>query len=159
MTREEFINQLPQPTDSPLAIKPPFLFNGMSARIFPLRANLDSLQQLCDGYLNFVPEEVGRFRVSLPYVYLMVLDYGQVAEPAAQAGWFAQLEVFFSVAVEWYKLVNGQWVFHDWAVITPYIFVDDDFSVPLGRTIYGFPKVLAKVTHAPSKWISDPTAP
>ncbi len=159
MTVDEFTKQLPILTNNPLPIKPPFVFNGMSVRVFPLRASLDSLQQLCDGYLNFVPPEAGRFRALAPYVFLMVLDYGQVAEAVTRIGWFAQLEVFFSVPVEWYKRVNGQWVFQGWAVITPYVFVNDSFSVPLGRTVYGFPKILAQVTPATSEWIQDPLAP
>ncbi|HUI77148.1 MAG TPA: acetoacetate decarboxylase family protein [Bryobacteraceae bacterium] len=159
MTREEFTSRLPEFTLDPLPVKPPFVFNHMSARVFPLRASLDALQQVCDGYLNIVPPKVGYFRAAAPYVLLMVIDYGQLEEAVARIGWFAQLEVFFGIPVEWYQLVNGQWVFHDWAMITPYIFVDDDFSVPMGRTVYGFPKILARVTKTESHWIKDPNAP
>lgn len=159
MTPEEFTEGLPRLTENPLPIKPPFVFNGMSARVFPLRAQLDTLQRVCDGYLNFVPPEVGYFRAPLPYVYMMILDYGQVAEAVARIGWFAQIEVFFMVPVEWYRRVNGQWIFQDWAVITPYVFVDDEFSVPLGRTVYGFPKVLSKVMLSKSQWIGNATGP
>ncbi len=159
MTVDEFTNQLPELTRNALPIKPPLIFNGMSARVFPLRASLGSLQQLCDGYLNFVPPEAGRFRVPAPYVLLMLLDYGQVSQSVTSLGWFAQVEVFFSVIVEWYKFQNGQWVFHDWAIITPYIFVNDSFSVPLGRNVYGFPKVAATMDSAPNQWIRNPTAP
>jgi len=159
MTSEEFTNRLPVFANDPLPIKPPFAFKGLSARVFPLRANLDALQQLCNGYLNFVPPEVGRFRAVVPYVYLSILDYGQISEVVTALGWFAQVEVFFCVPVEWYKVVNGKWVFHDWAVITPFIYVDDDISVPTGRGVYGFPKALAKITPAASQWITDPVAP
>ncbi|HEX8711977.1 MAG TPA: hypothetical protein VF730_08900 [Terracidiphilus sp.] len=159
MTSEEFTKQLPKLTDNPLPIKPPFLFNGMTASVFPLRASLDALQRICDGMLNFVPQQAGYFRAPLPYVFLMVLDYGQVAEEVARIGWFAQTEVFFMIPLEWYKLVNGRLVFHDWAVVTPYVFVNDDFSVPLGRTVFGFPKVLACVTRTPSQWVKNPVSP
>jgi hypothetical protein len=159
MTRNEFIKRLPKLTNDPFSITPPIAFNGMSSRIFPLRASLDALQRVCDGYLNFVPQQAGYFRATVPYAYLMVLDYGQVAEAVARTGWFAQNEVFFCVPVEWYKLVRGQWVFNDWAVITPYIFVNDDFSVPLGRMVAGFPKVLAKVTQSESLWVKNVLAP
>ncbi len=158
-TVDEFTANLPKLTSNPLPIKPPFVFNGMSARVFPLRAHLGMLQRLCDGYMNFVPPQVGYFRAPLPYVYVLVLDYGQIAEAVARIGWFAQTEVFFMIPLEWYKLVNGKWTFHDWAVITPYVFVNDEFSVPLGRTVYGFPKVLAKVTAVPSGWVENATAP
>jgi hypothetical protein len=124
-----------------------------------LRAHLDTLQRVCDGLVNFVPQQAAYFRAPMPYVFMMVLDYGQVAEAIARIGWFAQIEVFFMIPVEWYKLVEGQWVFHDWAVLTPYVFVDDSFSVPLGRTVYGFPKVLATIEQHPSAWIHDPNAP
>src|SRR5215472_9937127 len=157
--RDRFTQDLPKLTDNPLPIKPPFVFNGMSARVFPLRAHLGALQRVCDGYLNFVPPEAGYFRVPVPYVFMMILDYGQVAEAVARIGWFAQTEVFFMIPLEWYKLEGGRWAFHDWAVITPYVFVNDDFSVPLGRTVFGFPKVLAQVTQTQSAWIRDPNAP
>ena len=159
MTPEEFTRTLPKLTGNTLMMQPPFVFNRLSARVFPLRAQLDTLQRVCDDLLNFVPPQAGYFRASLPYVYLMVLDYGQIAEAAARVGWIAQIEVFFMIPVEWYKWVGGKWEFHDWAVITPYVFVDDDYSVPLGRTVYGFPKVLAKVNKMPSAWVKNATAP
>jgi len=158
-TTDEFTSALPKLTSNPLPIQPPFVFNGMSSRCFPLRAHLGTLQRLVDGYMNFVPPEVGYFRVPMPYVVLMVLDYGQVAEAVARIGWFAQTEVFFMIPLEWYKLVNGKYVFYDWAVITPYVFVNDEFSVPLGRTVFGFPKVLARVDTIHSAWVKDATAP
>lgn len=158
MTPEAFTRQLPKLSNNPLPFKPPFVFNGLSSRVFPLRANLDALQRLCNGYMNFVPESVGRFRASVPYVFLSVLDYGQVAESRG-LGWFAQTEVFFAVSLEWYKKVDGRWVFHDWATITPFIYVNDNYSVPLGRTVSGFPKVLANVTAVDSAWVRDPLAP
>ena len=157
MTPEEFTQRLPPLSHNPLPAKPPFVFNGLSSRVLPLRANLDTLQRFVNGYLNFVPESVGRFRASLPYVFLSVLDYGSVSESAG-LGWFAQTEVFFAVALEWYRKVDGRWVFHDWATITPFIYVDDNFSVPLGRTVSGFPKVLSRVTHVSSEWVRNPLA-
>ena len=99
MTSEEFTNRLPVFANDPLPIKPPFAFKNLSARVFPLRANLDALQQLCNGYLNFVPPEVGRFRAVVPYVYLSILNYGQISEVVTALGWFAQVEVFFCVPV------------------------------------------------------------
>lgn len=157
MISEENPNSLPPLTTGPLPLVPPIAFNDMSVRCFPLRANLDALQQLCNGYLNIIPPEVGRFRASMPYVYMSVLDYGQVSVDVL--GWFAQIEVFFSVPVEWYKVINGRWVFHDWGVITPYIYVNDDFSVPLGRQVYGFPKTLAKIVASEDSWVTDVNAP
>jgi hypothetical protein len=159
MTRQEFTEKLPPFISSQLGITPPLMFRGVSARFFPMRANLDILQQLVDSYLNIVPPEAGRFRVPVSYVYLVILDYGQMGESAMRTGWFSQVEVYFGVALEWYKRINGQWVFHDWGVNTPYIFVNDDVSVPVGRTVFGFQKVLAAVELTSSRWMKDPVAP
>ena len=161
MTPDEFTECLPPFANDPVRSKPPFAFKNLSLRVFPLRANLDALQQLCNGYLHIVPPEVGRFRAVIPYAYLSLLDYGEISEMAKETsiGWFAQTEVYFGVNVEWYQLVNGRWVFRDWAVITPFIFVDDDFSVPLGRMVFGFPKTLAQVKKARSDWLRDSFAP
>jgi len=142
-----------------LPTKGPLMFRHVSARVFPLRANLDILQQLCDSYLNIVPPEAGYFRVPLPYVNLVVLDYGQMGEKEMRIGWFSQVEVYFGMAVEWYKLVDGQLLFYDWAVITPYIFVSDSVSVPTGRCVYGFPKILSKVELNASGWVKNPISP
>jgi len=74
-----------------LQTKGPLMFRHVSARVFPLRANLDILQQLCDSYLNIVPPEAGYFRAPLPYVNLVVLDYGQMGEKEMRIGWFSQV--------------------------------------------------------------------
>ena len=159
MTPEEFTTKLPALSSDELPIKPPFEFRGLSARVFPLRASLDALQQLTNDYLNFIPREIGRFRAVVPYAYLAILDYGQITEHVMPLGWFAQVEVFFCVPVEWYRVVNGKWVFHDWAVFTPYIYVSDDLSVPMGRTVYGFPKTLAYLAKPGNEWLHDPMSP
>src|SRR5215469_6071808 len=156
MTRQESTEKLPKFVANQLGITPPLMFRGVSARFFPLRANLDILQQLVDSYINIVPPEAGYFRVPLPYVYLVVLDYGQMGESEMRTGWFSQVEVYFGVALEWYKRVRGQWLFHDWGVITPYIFVNDDVSVPVGRMVFGYQKVLAAVELTKSAWMKNP---
>jgi len=158
MAGEEFSSRLPRLAGNIADVLPPLVFTGVSARCFPLRASLGTLQRLCDCYLNTVPQEAGYFRVSSPYAYMVILNYGQMGEAVMRAGWFSQLEVFFGVFVEWYKRVAGRWVFHDWGMITPYIFVDDEVSVPVGRLVYGFPKILSKVELAASGWIKDPVA-
>jgi hypothetical protein len=159
MTPEQFSEQLPQFASDELAVAPPLVFRRVSARIFPLRANLDILQQLCNSYLNIIPVEAGYFRAPFPYVLLVVLDYGQMGAQVTTAGWFSQVEVYFGVVVEWYKCVQGEWVFQDWGVITPYIFVNDFVSVPVGRTVYGYPKILSTVELTQSQWIKNPLAP
>src|SRR5258708_1765616 len=129
-----------------LPLKPPFTINNLSTALFPLRANLDALQGFCNNYLNMIPKELGRFRAFSPYALLMVLDYGSLALDVTNLGWLSQHEICFFVPVEWYKVVRGKWVFQDWAMITPFIYVDDDLSLGMGRTVVGWPKTFVNMT-------------
>lgn len=142
-----------------LPLKPPFSINHLSTALFPLRANLDSLQSFCNNYLNMIPKELGRFRAFSPYVLLMVMDYGSLALEITNLGWFAQHELAFAVPVEWYKVVRGKWVFQDWAMITPFIYVDDDLSLGMGRTVAGWPKTFVSMTPTLNGWMRDPYGP
>lgn len=139
-----------------LPMVPPFSFSGMTTRLFPLRANLNALQGFCDGYLNIIPPALGRFRVAAPYVFLMMIDYGRMSSRAVNLGWIAQREVAFAVPLEWYRVLDGQWVFYDWAWNMPFIFVDEDQSQALGRAVYGWPKVLVHLDPEPNLWLHRP---
>lgn len=151
--------RIPSRDNRALRVAPPFPFEGMTARVFPLRAHLDSLRQFCDSYLNIIPPELGRFRPAAPYVFLQILNYGRMAVQAENLGWFAQREVVFNVPVEWYRRIRGQWVFQDWATVSPFIFVDHEFSMTMGRTVYGWPKAIARLQATESAWMEDPAAP
>lgn len=139
-----------------LPMVPPFSFSGMTTRLFPLRASFNALQSFCDGYLNIIPPALGRFKVAAPYVFLMMIDYGRMSSRAVNLGWIAQREVAFAVPLEWYRVLDGQWVFHDWAWSMPFIFVDEDQSQALGRTVYGWPKVLVHLDSEPNMWLHRP---
>lgn len=134
-----------------LPVAPPFQFAGMHTQVFPLQASLYRTQQFLDTYLNMVPAEAGRFRSFLPYVYLMAVDYGSMAGAAISAGWMAQREFMFAVPVEWYVKEGDQWVFKDWAFISPFIFVNNDVALALGRQVWGWPKTYAEVLPTPAQ--------
>ena len=84
-----------------LPVSPPFLFSGATARVFPLRANMAQLTHFVDHYVNMdIPPGIVQFRPALPYVYLMVLDYGSMSAASVSAqnvGWVSQHEVAFTV--------------------------------------------------------------
>ena len=142
-----------------LPLKPPFSITDLSCRLFPLRANINSVQNFCDNYVNILPSEIGHFRACSPYVMLMMLDYGSLALEATNLGWFSQHEIMFCVPTEWYRIERGKWIFQDWAMLTPFIFVDDDLSLNMGRTVAGWPKTYASMTPTLSTWMKDPLAP
>lgn len=141
-----------------LPMMPPFYFENMTTRVLPLRASLGALQNFVDNYLNFIPPDIGRFQVMAPYVMLMMIDYGKLAMQVASMGWLAQREVMFGVPVAWYSLEDGEMVFRDIAWATPFIFVDSDIALTLGRQVYGWPKLLGRLTPELSRWMRDPRA-
>ncbi len=111
-----------------LAVTPPFSFHGVTARVFPLRAGMNSLRRFCDRYLN-IAEEVCEFHPYFPFVFLVVLDYGQMAIEELNLGWISQNEVFFGVPIAmWRRDRLGRPVFDEWVLTTPFIVVDDAFE-------------------------------
>lgn len=148
--------ELPPYSESTLSTTPPFRFERVMTVVFPLRAKQESLQRFCDDYLNLIPPQLGYFRASIPYVHLMLLDYGKLAAPATNFGWFSQRELLFSIPLEWYKWVGGRWVFYDWASVTPFVYVDECTSMTIGRTLMGWPKSMVKLQPALTGWMKDP---
>ncbi len=134
--------------------KPPSSFQGVTSRVFPLRANMSRLRRFCDHYLNVAPEIV-QFRPFLPYVYLMVLDYGRMASEVRNMGFVSQREVAFTVPLEWYDVERGM-RFVDFAAVSPFIYVDDETSLSTGRQVYGWPKVKVWADQQVNPWLYDP---
>lgn len=140
-----------------LAIEPPFSFHGVTACVFPLRASLNSVQLLVDQHLNIIPRELGYFQATMPYVYMMVLDYGKLALKVTNLGWFSQREVTFAIPLEWYTWDDGEWIYKESAVFTPFVYVDDTLSMTLGRSVHGWPKTFVTVKSDVSNRLRDPS--
>lgn len=140
-------------------------FTGVTFRVFPLRASINRLQAFCDNYLNFADDPDSAcngnyFKAAAPMVSFSVLNYGKMSTETENLGWIAQHEVLFSVPVEWYKVnESGQLVFHDWAYVCPFIFVDNDQSLGVGREVYGWTKVRGWLQPSTNSWTSDPREP
>jgi hypothetical protein len=119
---------------------PPFRFSGVGMRVFPLRASFSRLKELCNQLLNGFPD-VAEFRPIDGFVELIVLEYPSITsveQPAFAS--YGQTEIFFMVPVMWKERATGKQHF---AVITPYIFVDNPVSARLGRDLFGWPKEAA----------------
>ncbi|MDX1500806.1 MAG: acetoacetate decarboxylase family protein [Thermoanaerobaculia bacterium] len=130
-------------------------FSNVSMRTFPLRANIAQLQRFCDAYLNIAPPEIAHFRPVAPFVLFQVLNYGRMSPVAKNVGWVAQHEVLFGVPVVGHWHYEGERV-EGLATVSPFIFVDNDWSVQLGREIYGWPKFPAQVVPEVNAWLRDP---
>jgi hypothetical protein len=155
-----YIDPAGNPRQGALPAEPPFVFKDVTSRVFPLKANMARLAGFCDEYLNTdIPPTVAYFKPSLPYVYLMVLNYGSMAAQtvgAQNVGWVSQHEVTFTVPLEWWREEKGRLVFKDWACVSPFIFVDDQMSLTTGREVYGWPKVMSRVDPDVPLWTNNP---
>lgn len=133
-------------------------FEGVTLRMFPLRANPHRLKQFCDRYLNIAPQ-IAHFRPAGPFVFLMAINYGRMSAEAVHSQWIAQREFMFTIPLEWHEVgSDGRKVFKDWASVSPFIFVDDPLSIKAGREVYGWPKVLARMKPDVNSWMQDPRA-
>jgi len=135
--------------------QPPFVFDDVASRVFPLRAEPERLRRFCDDYINVVPPEISHCRPVAPYVFLAILSYGRMASREQAAGWVAQNEVFFSFPVEWrHRDDEGREVV-ELASVTPYLFVDESLSLVTGREVYGWPKMRAWFEPDIETWTAD----
>ena len=117
----------------------PDTFRRVSVYCFPLRTDPRRLERFCTEYLNDA-SEIAYFRPALPFVFLMVINYGEISEEQSMYGW-APHELVFTVPLEWYDCHGSRRIFRRWAVATPYTLVDNDLSAIRGREHLGYPEV------------------
>jgi hypothetical protein len=134
---------------------PPFDFDASTFRYFPLRADFKQLESFCDNYLNIAPD-FAYFRPAMPYAILWIAYYGKMEPSVHSLGWASQSEIFFSVPVEWYQPVNGQYEFRGIASISPFIYLDNEYAQVDGREVYGWPKVQGWITPTVNPWTRNP---
>jgi len=134
---------------------PPYDFEGVTLRYFPLKANFHTLANFCDDYLNMAPD-FARFRPAMPYVLLIVVNYGRMSQQLGNLGWTSQNELLFTVPVDWYRVEDGKSVYHSMATVAPFIFVDNDSSQSAGREILGWPKGAGWFTRDIDSWARHP---
>src|SRR3984893_15101504 len=125
-------------------------YSDVVTQIFPLKASMNRLQEFCDSYLNLGEDLPLYFKPAVPWVLMQVVDYGQMATTSKNLGWFSQHELAFGVPLTCYKKEKDEWVFVDWAMVFPFIFVDNPLSLSGGRKIYGWSKSGIKIDISPS---------
>jgi len=131
-------------------------YTNIRTQVFPLRAQMSALSTFCDAYLNVDSYLPVYFRPAAPLVVLEVADYGDITINTPYSGLFSQREVSFGFPLEWYDKIGSDLVFRDWAMIYPFIFVDDPLSLSGGRELYGWSKASIEI-ECPTLNL-DPTA-
>jgi len=136
-------------------LPPPYKATGVSLWSFPLVARFDKLQEVVDEYLNIAPPGSVDFvlrplgALGRAFVYLTVLHYDRLISdvpPFNTQGFHTQNELYFAIPfVRWKGLVPV-----DIGLFTPYIFVDEPWSLISGNTVAGFPKLEAQFVRLPA---------
>jgi hypothetical protein len=143
------------------------VFSDVDNRIFPLFADINKLQEFVDNYLNHERYEHGfYFRVSMPMVFMELLDYGSMGSRSTGKATASQQELLFMIPLDWFEECDsGDQVFDGrpykshstpQAVVTPFIFVDNPLSVMVGRDMFGWPKSLIAVQPEKDMWMPGP---
>ncbi|MBT5819248.1 MAG: hypothetical protein HOI25_13030 [Proteobacteria bacterium] len=142
-------------------------FSNVNDRIFPLLADINKLQEFVDEYLNVENYQHGfHFQVSMPVVYMSLLDYGEMSSRTFGHAHASQKELFFLIVLDWYEeCKHGDKIFagkrykahkHSKAIVQPFIFVDNPISVMLGREMFGWPKSLIAIQPMRDAWLPGP---
>jgi hypothetical protein len=120
------------------------IFQKMTMQVYPLKADMAALRRFIDSYLNFV-DDVERppfyFQPAFPYVLMQLVHYPRLAVPTQNLTSFRQHELTFSMLLECYQVQEGKLVFKQFAVCTPFIYLDQGVSIVGGRSLFGWPKV------------------
>jgi hypothetical protein len=98
---------------------------------------MSRMQEFCDNYLNLEEDLPLYFKPAVPWGLMQVVDYGELATTSRKLGWFSQHELAFGVPLRCYKKEKNEWAFVDWAMVFPFIFVDNPLSISGARKIYG----------------------
>jgi hypothetical protein len=135
-------------------------FHRVTFNVFPLKADMASLRDFCDSYLNFV-DDASRppfyFKPALPFVILQLLHYPYMADRTHNAFVISQSEVAFAIWLECYAIEAGKLVFKKLALCTPFIYLDNQLSILTGRDVFGYPK--AQLRFLPTQSWLDPSTP
>jgi hypothetical protein len=118
-------------------------YSDVLTQVYPLPADIRKLTDFCDKLLNRGSTDPGpwTFKPAAPWAVMQVCNYGKMAMQAQKFGWVSQHELAFGFPVAWYeKGENGQEKFKSWAMVYPYIYVDNPLSMSLGRQVYGWAK-------------------
>jgi hypothetical protein len=145
-----------EPTIGGLQVPPPYEFTGLTVFGFPLVADLQPLQDLCDAFLSMAPASTGITFEPIPaggsslltpnvgIVTMQAIEYTSLhatTPPWDDFDGASQREIYFGIPVV--RKQGG--VVVDIGVFLAYIFVDNFVSVVTAREVLGFPKLLAKL--------------
>ena len=128
---------------------PPFDCTGVTGFVFQLSTRAEPLRMLCNRFLNFAPPDELFFE---PYIFpngtclvmMQILHYGSLMDGIIYGSQFlrqvTQQELLFAVPVK--RFEQGQLI--EIGLFIPYIYVDKQASMLVGREVVGLPKLFSR---------------
>ena len=122
--------------------------DGGQAPVFPLLADRRRLQYFLDRHYNDTFESCGiRFDVTSPVVVFTTLFYPTMhGFGRAEASVLEQDEYYFLVPVRIRRWQDGEEI-EEFGVVTPYIYVSNAISTPMGRELFGWQKSVYRISE------------
>ena len=136
-------------------IPPPYKFPGITIMSFRLHAQLNSLQDLCDKFLNIgsLAERGFEYRSFTDFVDMEIVTYPKMLfdePPYSSRGYASQQELYFRFFVWRFDLFGGLlFPAPRPELFFPFIYVDNSWSMISGRNVIGFPKAMAQFAPTP----------
>ncbi|HEY9608798.1 acetoacetate decarboxylase family protein [Allocoleopsis sp.] len=132
------------------AFEPPYSLKQTKLYGFVLEGTVESLQEMCDKYLNIPGQNKFRYCPASNRVLMVFDTIGNISStepPGNDKGFFSETgEVIFWVLTKAEKQEGSNFVVDHHAWFIPYIFVDNTPAMVLGREVFGFPKELGHFT-------------
>lgn len=146
----EFISHVDDPE-----VPPPYDFSNISMMSFRLTATQANLQALCDKFLNIgdLADRGFEYRALTNFVDMEMLTYPEMrfTKPPYSGCFASQQELYFRFFVWKFISVSGVLIPDPIPeLFMPFIFVDNSWSMISGRTVIGFPKVMAQFSSVPA---------
>lgn len=127
---------------------PRAILDNVQAQVFPLLADRRRLQYFLDRHYNDTFESCGiRFDVTSPVVVFTTLFYPTMyGFGRAEASVLEQDEYYFLVPVRVRRWQDGEEI-EEVGVVTPYIYVSNAISTPMGRELFGWQKSVYRISE------------
>ncbi len=138
----------------------PFRFPNATFRVLPLLADETTLQCFIDKFLNMNGEEepnpLAEFKTYGRYVYLVVMNFGEMFSETNNMGLWAGEQIEFMVPIRWYSGAQGggKRRLLTTGLFSPFVFSDESIATTTMREVNGVEAMAARIDSPPNTWLT-----
>ncbi len=129
--------------DGETVYRPPYEQAGTHLTAWPLKADRNALQAICDKAFNQPSGGAVEYRPVLSTVLLVFANIEKVTSLDSRdksRGWVDEVDICFWMLVGAYKEKNGKKELDHLVWYIPYIWVTNGYTMATGREVFGYPK-------------------